>query len=368
MATTIILFVVILGLLVLVHELGHFLIARKSGVAVEEFGFGFPPRLFGIKKGETLYSLNLIPLGGFVRLKGVPGDTKNPKDVKAKDGYATKPYWKKSLILSGGVLMNLALAWVLLSIGFTIGLPTSVDESNIERATDVHIQIGQILPDSPAEQAGLRIGDMIVEIDGNTVTETDDVRDYNLEQASESVELTLLRGDEEFTSQINLTTIEEEEKILGVVLVKSGIVSYPWYQSIWLGFKQTFTLLAVIIVAFAGLLRDLFFNGTVSGEIAGPVGIAVLTGHVAELGFIYLLQFTAILSINLAILNFFPFPALDGGRFLFATIEKIRGKAVSPKVEAIIHNLGFTLLILLILLITLRDISKIFEPLRNLFS
>lgn len=368
MLTTIILFVFILGLLVLVHELGHFLIARRSGVGVEEFGFGFPPRLFGIKKGETLYSINLIPLGGFVRLKGVPGDTKNPDDVKAKDSYARRPYWVKSLILSGGVLMNLALAWVLLTVGFTMGLPTSVDETNIDRAENVSVQVGQVLPESPAEHGGLRVGDVIVAIDGMAIEEADDVRTYNQNQAAESVSVTVKRGEEEFTQSISLETIEGEEKILGVVLVKTGIVKYPWYQSIWLGLKQTFTLLVVIILAFGGLLRELLFNGTVSAEVAGPVGIAVLTGHVAELGFIYLLQFTAILSINLAIINFFPFPALDGGRFLFATIEKIRGKAVSPRVETIIHNMGFTLLILLVLLITIRDITKIFEPLRNLFT
>jgi regulator of sigma E protease len=367
MLLTIVIFVLVLGLVVIVHELGHFIAAKRAGLTVDEFGIGFPPKLWSFKRGKTEYSINLIPIGGFVRIKGVVGDEKDEKRYKDKDSFTSKPFWIKSIILSAGVLMNLVLAWFLLGIGYTVGLPTAIDETNEAQASNVHVQIIQTVQESAAEQSGLHIGDMILAVNGQDVTDVEQVREFNLAAPSDQVQFEIKRGKEIFTQEINLATMDGEERLLGVVLAKTGIIKYPWYESIWLGLKQTVILVGVICVAFYRLLADLIVTGTVAPEIAGPVGIAVVTGQVAELGFIYLLQFTAVLSINLAILNFFPFPALDGGRLIFAVVEKFRGKPVSRRVEAIIHNIGFTLLILVLLLVTIRDISKIFDPIRRLF-
>ncbi len=357
---TIIIFIAILGILVLVHEWGHFIVAKKSGLSVEEFGFGFPPRIWSIKKGETTYSINLIPLGGFVKILGEDGNgADNPKS------FASKPISIRSLITVSGVVMNFILGATLLIIGFYIGLPQALDKDTKETAENIQIQIVGVSTGSPAEVAGLRLGDSIFSVaslDGKKtkIAEVTTLQNFVREHGGREIILGIKQGKKLFDVKITpRVSPPEGEGALGVALVKTGIVSYRWHQSVWLGVKSSFIVTWEIIKGFAGLLKNLIMRGQVPKEVTGPVGIAVLTSQAASLGFAYILNLVALISFNLAVLNLIPFPALDGGRLLFLGIEKIKGSKVNPKVENAIHSVGMVLLLALVVLITYRDILKL---------
>jgi len=349
----------ILLVLVLVHELGHFLAARRAGVAVEEFGFGFPPRLAGIRRGGTLYSINLLPLGGFVKLKGEDGQSTEV------DSFAAKSVRRRLGIVVAGVVMNFLLAAVLLSIGFMVGLPSSIDGPIDSRAAirQAGIQVVGIASESPAATAGLEVGDFIRKLDGQSVTAITDIQAYARSHDGQAVTIEVDRFEKPVSLSVTPRKLPESEApAFGVSLTTSGIVSYPWYLSLWMGLKATVSITGQIVLAFGDFFRQLVVDRHVSGDLSGPVGIAVLTGRIARLGFSYILQFAALLSLNLAIINIIPFPALDGGRALFLLIEKIRGRPVSRRAENLTHSIGFALLIGLILVISVRDVSLISQP------
>lgn len=368
---TIIVLVLILGVLIFVHEFGHFIMAKRNGAKVEEFGFGFPPRIFGMYRDKdgnlkkvmgnkemadepnTVYSINWLPLGGFCKIKGEDGSS-----AKDTDSFGSKPIWVRVLILSAGVLMNVLLAVVLFSVCFKIGLPQAIDtiSGNVK---DEKIQIAYVSKESPAENAGLSLGDEIIKINGKEYVEVSEMQDEIKKNAGDEMAVLVSRGGEE----IEITVIPredppEEEGALGIGLVKTGIVSYPWYESIWKGVVATFTVTIAIIVGFYEIIKNLIMGQPVTADVAGPVGIAVITGQMTRMGLVYVLQFAAILSINLAIINILPFPALDGGRILFLVIEKIKGKPVNQRVENLIHTIGFAMLILLLLFITFKDVLR----------
>jgi regulator of sigma E protease len=354
MLTTILIFIVILAILVLVHEIGHFVAARKLGVAVEEFGFGFPPRLWGKKCGETTYSINWIPIGGFVRLKGEGGND------KSTGSFAVQPAWRRAIILVAGVTMNIVLAFVLLSFGFGIGFPTIVTDEQVPQVRDVKIQIISLSPDSPAMKAGLEIGDSIIALDEKKITNLTELQKYIGTKAGVNIAVTYNRDNKIFTQNIAPVILSQvkDRAVLGVSLMQIGTISYSWHEAIWQGAMATTNLVKEIALAFGSLFKNLIINHQVPQDIAGPVGIAVLTGEVVQLGFIYVLQFAALLSLNLAIINILPFPALDGGRLLFVIIEKIRRKPNNERIEAIVHRIGFSLLMILIVLVTYRDVVR----------
>jgi len=367
MLLTIVIFILILGLLIFVHEFGHFITAKRAGLEVSEFGFGFPPRLFGIKRGKTTYSVNLIPIGGFVRILGEQGEEpENPKS------FASKSPGVRARIVGMGVIMNFLLAVLLLTVGFKVGLPTAVSDEE-EGLRDVKIQIMAVAKDSPAEAADLRIWDEIVALDGNEFKKIEEIQGHIREKTREEIVLTIRRGQDLLEKKvISREHFPEGQGALGVGLIKTGIVSYPFFKAIWMGIISTLSMILAIILAIAGIIKELLLTRTITAELAGPVGIAVMTGQVARMGWIYILNFTAILSVNLGIINALPFPALDGGRLLFLAIEKIRGRKVSPKIENIAHTIGFALLMLLIILITFRDIARfgdrIIRALKNLIG
>ena len=356
---TLIIFILVLGILILAHEWGHFIIAKRSGLTVEEFGFGFPPRIFSIKRGGTLYSINLLPLGGFVKILGEDGtELNNPKS------FSSKPVGIRSLITVGGVFMNFLLAALLLVIGFYIGLPQIIDKDNEMLAKNIEIQIVAINSGSPAEKAGIKMGDVIKYVkSGNkniTINEISTIQENINDNKGKEITIAIQRGKGIF--EINAApriNPPEGEGALGIALAKTGIISYPWYKSLWLGIKSAFIISWEIIKGFTDLLKNLITSGKIPRDISGPVGIAVLTNQAATLGFIYLLQLVAIISLNLAVLNLIPFPALDGGRLLFLGIEKIKGSKVNPKVENAIHSVGIVLLLALVILITYKDILKL---------
>ncbi|MBI2475515.1 RIP metalloprotease RseP [Candidatus Uhrbacteria bacterium] len=351
---TLLIFIIVLSLLVFVHELGHFLVAKKTGMKVEEFGFGFPPKLFGIKRGETIYSINWIPLGGFVRIKGESGDHKEDPD-----SFSSKKIWQRFSVLIAGVAMNLVLAAVLFSIGFMVGLPSVVD-NNLPKSARVNqpeLTIMTVLEKSPAFEAGVNEGDRIVSIDGQVFNSAQDARDYILEKGLGEIKLATQAKDEPSKTFVLTSKPLEGTDLVGVGLgfELTGFVSYPFFQAIWQGVTTTVELTYAIVAAFIGIIGSLIAGKGVGVDLSGPVGIAVLTGQVAALGIIHLLQFTALLSINLAVINVLPFPALDGGRLMFLIIEKLRGRNVNVKIETAVHNLGFLLLMVLVVLVTYKD-------------
>lgn len=356
---TIIIFIIILGLLIFVHEFGHFLVAKKNGVKVEEFGFGFPPRIFGIKKGETVYSINLIPLGGFVKIFGEEGEAK-----ENHRSFAAKKIWQRAIILLAGVAMNVFLAAIVVSLGYGLGLPTAIDDSQM--VSGAKVQITEIAPNSPAQIAGLKSGDIVVKIlaeeELNNIGKVNEVQNFIAKNKGEEIVMTLQRGrDVREVKVVPRINPPVGEGALGVDLARVTNVFYPWYQAIYEGVKTTFILIWTITVALGYLFWQLVSQGRAPGaEVAGPVGIFSLTGQAAQMGFVYLLQLTALLSINLAIINALPLPALDGGRVLFLIIEKIKGSPVSQRIERAIHSAGFVFLIILMLLITVRDVIKLF--------
>lgn len=377
MILTIIIFLVLLSVLVLAHEWGHFFTARKFGVGAEEFGLGFPPRLFGWYRNmkgkgvfffgnkeihdakDTIYSFNVIPIGGFVKIKGENGENKTDTS-----SFGNKSILKRAIILSAGVIMNIVLAAVIIIACLMFGLPQALDDAALPKNAmirDRKVQIMQIMPDSPAEQAGLKLGDAIVSIDNQEFSSYNSVKGYVADKAGQSLNYTIKRGEESLEKTITPQVMESTGKAgIGIAIAETGVVRYPWYLAIIEGLKLTGILLWAIIAGLASLLAQLFAGKSVASQVTGPIGIATLTGQMAELGFAYLAQFAALLSLNLAVINFLPFPALDGGRVLFLIIEKIKGSPIKQRTEAIIHNLGFFLLILLIVIVTFKDIIKLF--------
>ena len=287
---TLLIFILILGILVLVHEFGHFIVAKKSGLTVEEFGFGFPPRIFSFKVNETVYSINLLPLGGFVKILGEDGgETNSPKSFSSKSAGI------RSLITAAGVMMNFALGALLLIIGFYIGLPQVVNEENKAIAKNVQIQIIAISNNSPAEKANLKLGDSI-----EGFGEISIFQDFINQNKEKEISLKIKRGEDYLDIKaVPRANPPEREGALGIALAKTGLISYPWYQSVWLGIKSSFIITWEIIKGFFGLIKNLITVGKIPQEIAGPVGIAILAGQATALGFVYLLQLVALISLNL---------------------------------------------------------------------
>ena len=357
---TIVVAILILGILIFAHELGHFISAKKAGVRVEEFGFGFPPRIFSFKKGETIYSLNLIPIGGFVKIYG---EERDRKDTKSKFAFYNKPAWQRAIILLAGVFMNLVVAVIFLSIVHGIGVPTIIE--NGENARNIQIQIIEVVKNSPAEIAGIKIGDSIQELsfknESIKITTIEEVQNFISLHIGEEIQMTFKRGDEIISSKMTpRPNPPEGEGATGIAMAKTGLISHPWYEAIWLGIKTTGQMIITMVGLFYLLIKTLIVKGTMIGEVAGPVGIYNITTHMVKLGWVYVLQFAAILSINLAIINALPFPALDGGRLLFLLIEKIKGKPIKFKTERTVNAIGFAILILLMIVVTFRDVVKLF--------
>ncbi|MEA3449820.1 MAG: RIP metalloprotease RseP [Patescibacteria group bacterium] len=371
---TLIVFIAVLSILVFAHELGHFLTAKKFGLDPEEFGFGFPPRALGIYKSKdgkwkqvrggkevddaqgTIYSINWLPLGGFVKLG--EDDEKIPENA---NHFHNKPIWQRTAILLAGVTMNVVLAAVFLSFGFMIGLPQVTEGLHSSAVvSEQKIQIISVLDETPASEADLKTGDTILNINGETFKNSEELQNYSNTQIGNILNYQIKRADKEMSLTITPERIEETEKGgIGIGIIDTGLVRYPVHIALWEGIKATVFMLGAILAAFYELLKGLVVESSVKAEVAGPVGIAVLTGQVARMGFVYILQFAAMLSINLAIINALPIPALDGGRVLFLLIEKLKGSPVKRETEGRIHYIGFALLVALILVVTFKDLVRV---------
>lgn len=369
---TLLIFIAVLGLLVFVHELGHFVVAKRSGMRVDEFGFGFPPRLIGVYRtaegavrvvygartpqdavGTTIYSLNAIPLGGFVKIVG-----ENNDEADDPNSFVHKPFLARLATLLAGVTMNVVLAWVLFSIVLAAGVPTVVDDPTLvpagARVQNPRTTIIEVRPESPALEAGLRAGDVVLSIDDQTFAAADATRSYILDRKGATFAFRVERdGRAEVVHVASLASPGENQGPTGIALATVGSVSYPWYRAPLVGLRVT----AEQLWEVAAGLGKLVSGGVGLNQVGGPVKIAQLTGEASRLGFAHLLQFAAFLSLNLAVLNALPIPALDGGRVLFLVVEKVRGKRNNAVFEQTVNAIGFLALLLLMLVVTINDFN-----------
>lgn len=334
-------FLIILSILIIVHELGHFLMAKRYGIKVEEFGFGYPPRFFGVKKRGTIYSLNFLPFGGFVRLKGEdPSTSLRASSAAGKNSFAGKPKRVRLLVLLAGAMMNFLLGVVLFAAIYTkLGIPEKVD----------YLVVTAVAKDSPAEQAGIKAEDKLVDF-----KDTDKFIEFINEHRGEEVSLRLKEGREILVTPRLAADTPQGEGALGVAITNVDIVLYPFWQrpfrGMWFGLKEALSWGKEILSSLAKINAK---------DVAGPVGIYEISKDVTKQGFLAILQFMAILSINLSILNLLPLPALDGGRLIFIGIEAVTRRRVKPKIEQAIHLAGIVLLIGLMVLVTINDVRRL---------
>ncbi|MCI0532340.1 MAG: RIP metalloprotease RseP [candidate division Zixibacteria bacterium] len=345
-------FIFVLGVLVFVHEFGHFIVARLCGVRVEKFSLGFPPKMFGKKIGETEYIISWLPLGGYVKLAGEnPGEStgENPWEFMAK------PPWKRALVIAAGPIMNLLLAVV-----FFWGILFATGQETFHYET---AEIGHVAAEGPAQRAGIQPGDLILEIDRAPVADFNQMAELIFKKVEVPVVVKWQREGEVFEQEIvtmrEQAYDESKQKVIDVGKIGVGPLSTHHdlniFQAFWGGITVTAGLLGEVVKVLIGL-----FSGTMSIKmLGGPVFIAQAAGQTAQMGFVALLSFTALLSLNLAFINLLPIPVLDGGHLLFLAIEKIRGKPLSVKQRTVAQQIGFGFLVILILFITYNDIFRL---------
>jgi regulator of sigma E protease len=364
-------FILLLTVLVLIHEIGHFLVARKAGVVVEEFGFGLPPRAKTLfMKGGTRFSLNWIPFGGFVRLQGENAPEEQAKMHVGSFGRASVP-WRIAILIAG-VAMNFLFALILFTIGFSVGrwIPTYVTFEEMQRAAasgEIHMQpavlIDEVLPGGEAQRVALPVPSILVKVNGTPVT--DPMVVSQMQKSLASVTYEILTGPDFKTEKTVDLSVREGKT--GISLrsfprdVSAPVRSVP--AAFLLGLREAKVMTEQTIIGMGALFHSLVWQQRVPEGITGIVGIAQLTDASIHEGFMTYLRLVALLSLSLAILNILPFPALDGGRLLFVLIEVIRRKPANRKFEVTTNMIGFAILILLILIVTYHDILRLFHPL-----
>jgi regulator of sigma E protease len=339
-------FVGILVVLVFAHEFGHFITAKLSRVRVEEFGIGFPPRIISFKRAETTYSINAIPLGGFTKMVG-------EEDPKLPGSLASKSIPIRILVLSAGSLMNILLPILLFSISFMI--PHDMVSEKV--------QVQYVAQGSPAQMAAIEPGDMILAINGHTVSNRGDVGYYVQLYLGTRINI-LTQRDELDPSEVSLIprwNPPQGQGATGITITGVDSTTVRESEPVWKAVPESVVHCWEILVLFRNEVIGWFISGT-APQVAGPIGIAEITGQVAKAGISPLLEFAALISINLAIINIFPFPGLDGGRLIFVLLEWIRrGKRISPKREGLVHLIGFAILMLLIIVVSYYDIAHIIQ-------
>jgi regulator of sigma E protease len=344
MLITLVSFLIVLAIIIIAHEFGHFFTAKLFHVKVEEFSLGFPPRLFSVRRGETKYSLSAVPLGGFVKMAG-------EEDPNVLGSLAGKGILPRLAIISAGPLMNFLLPVLLLSIAFMIPHNQIIGQ----------VAVTEVATNSPAAISGITPGDIVLSINGKEVHNAADLqRNIHLSLGEQAI-LTLEHSDSttEDIAVIPRWRPPKGQGAIGIVIKQENPAvvreSSPFWKAIPMGI--------VASVEALGIFKNrimMMILGSAPIAITGPVGIAQITGEFARIGIVPLLEFAAFLSINLGIINMFPIPALDGGRIAFILIEAIRrGRRVSPKVERLVHSIGFILLIAAILTVTCQDILRI---------
>ncbi len=361
-----IIFIVLLALLILVHELGHFLSAKSVGARVDEFGIGFPPRLYAWKKegSETTYSINWIPFGGFVKILGEDGASELTPEEKRVSLDSKNPL-QKIWVLSAGVIFNALFAWIIFSLSFMSGLPSVVtpDTKGVVGTTEVTIL--EVAQGSPAEEAGIIAGDIIVSFDDGMTdwigpVDVEDVQTFIGGHSDRTITLEINRGgNQQFIDVIPETGIVPGRGAIGVSLDLVGIVKLSPLSAIAEGGKTTLRFIGATVTGLYHLIANaLTGNGSLS-DVSGPVGIIGMVGDASERGFMAILTFAAVISINLAVINLIPFPALDGGRILFVLLETITRRKLPIQATQWMNLIGFSILIILMVVITVHDVIQL---------
>ncbi|MBU6430794.1 MAG: site-2 protease family protein [Patescibacteria group bacterium] len=360
---SIIIFIIILAALIFVHELGHFIIAKKFGIRVDEFAIGFPPKIWSKKYGETTYAINSIPFGGYVKIFG---ENPNEESMSGPDSArsfinASRP--KQAAVLVSGIVFNILFAWIILSISFMTGLTTSVQGYG-PYAKDQRIIIIAAQTDSPARRAGLVGGETLISLEsGNKKIDNlsvADVQDF-IAKSGGPIKINYKRDNDFKTAIITAAEgIVSGRKAIGIAMDEVGVVKLPPSKAFFEGAKLAGITTKNVAIGLYRFIFDAFRGKADFSQVTGPVGIVGLVGEASTLGIVYLMSFAAFISLNLAVINIIPFPALDGGRLLFVAIEVLRRKAISPKIANNLNAAGFALLILLMLVVTYKDIVKMF--------
>jgi regulator of sigma E protease len=364
---SIFLFLLVLFVLVLVHEWGHYITAKKTGMRVDEFAIGFPPRLFGIKRGETDFNFNLLPIGGYVKIYGENAEEDGQERELADIGRAfhERPKWAQAIVLVAGITMNILFAWLLFTIVFILGVPTAVEDS---QATDAsQLIVAGTVEGAPAEGV-LPVGSVIVRAEaGGEVLTSPTPSSFSVfvsENAPEPIQVTYELDEEQtvvsLTPKTGFVDADPEKYVVGASLSLIEVRKESIVGAIIEGFKMTVNGVVSITVGLGTLIKESIIGEADFSNIAGPVGIVGMVGDAASYGLTPLLMFTAIISLNLAVVNLLPFPALDGGRLVFVAVEAITKRRVPARVTGWVNLLGFVLLMLLMAAVTFNDISRLF--------
>lgn len=360
----IVIFFVILLALVLVHEWGHFAVARAFNVRVDEFAFGFPPRVFSVKKGETEYSFNALPIGGYVKIHGEDPEKLSPNDPDRSRSLVARPKWQQAAVIVAGIAMNMVLAWLLLTASFAIGATASAEDAPYP-VRDARLTVIALAPDSPAKLAGIREMDVILGISAEhesvSPSSPQDVIDFVGVRGGKSVSFTLERGGKTIVlSAIPKDGIVPGRAAVGMTMDLVGTMRVPLSVAPIEGAKRTWYVTKATAVGLFDFFSHLFVGKANLDQVTGPVGIVKAVGVAADSGFTTTLVFAAVISINLALINLIPFPALDGGRLLFVGIEAVARRPIPARVAGYANIAGFALLMLLMLVVTANDILKLF--------
>ncbi len=331
-----------LSLVVIMHELGHFLMAKFFGVAIEEFGIGFPPKIFSKKIKETVYSFNWILWGGFVKINGLRPEIER-KDLPSSASFIRQSFYKKALIIAGGILVNFLLGWFLLSLVMFIGVPKGIFVSDIKAG-------------SLAALSGFQKGDLITGFNNS-----DEFNAYLQKNLGKEIGFNVKRDGTQKQIKVVLPSQKSENKeILGIYYAETGVEKTGIWKSLSDGFLNSCILVWSYLKGYISLFARIFTDISVFQNLMSPVGLFAMGSLVSKAGFVFFLQLLAYLSINLIVFNFFPFPMLDGGWFLIVLIEKIKGSPVSPKLEMILNGFGFFILFSLLLATTIKDLINLF--------
>ena len=411
----VILVIIGLSILILGHEAGHFFVAKLLGMKIEEFGFGFPPRIFGVHRGQnttenivaeeietesvavskggeivaakkvieeeiiigvpqkrwqffrgkepksnkketlrqaqgnTVYSVNWLPFGGFVKIAGendrVNEGVKKLEALPEKEKrglFCFRPWWQRSLVILAGVTVNFLIGWFLISAVLMMGTPKA-------------LVIAEVQPNSPASTVGVLSGDVV-----SGFTDAQSFIQFTNQHRGEEITLSIMRSGKDLTFKVVPRILTKPgEGAIGVALAEAGEPKEGFFAALRDGFARSTKIAALVFVVFYNLIKNLFLHASLLQGVAGPVGIFAAAEQTSRIGFVYLMELIGLISINLAVVNLVPFPALDGGRFIMILIEKIKGRPIPRKAEALINNLGFAFLILLMILITVRDVGNL---------
>ncbi len=365
---TILIFILILVCLILAHEFGHFIVAKAFKIRVDEFGIFFPPRIFAIKWRGTEYSLNWLPFGGFVRIFGEDGDAEPAQALSDERSFVKKNRWIQAAVIVAGIVFNLLLAWILLTAGYMYGIQTPVQHEGVGVVQNAQTTIVGILPGSPVDKAGLKTGDIVQSvITGTSQLEPNataqQIRDFIGVHQNETIGFTVDRGGETVQALARpVDGIVEGKKAVGVELDDVGILKLPAHLALIQGAVLGKNITIQTAQGLGGFFWNLVRGQANFSQVSGPIGITNIGSDAVKAGFIETIILTALISINLAILNLLPIPGLDGGRLLFIIIEGITKRPISKKIAYTLTIAGFGLLVLLMLVASYHDVVRLVHP------